>query len=146
MTERSLTHCVSSLCAVPARDAFAYLADVGRVGEWALGCWEARQVEGGLARGLSLFDGSTTFVRVVPSTGSSTVDFEVGVDPVRLERRISARVVAGDELGGDPGRSLVILTAWRTAAMDDERWRRLSVAHETEILILRERIERSAGG
>ena len=77
------------------------------------------------------------------TTASLTVDYEVGVDPDHLVRRIAARVVGGDDLGGDARRSLVILLAWRTESMDDDRWNRLTTSHNTEILMLRERIERS---
>jgi hypothetical protein len=52
--------------------------------------------------------------------------------------------VPGEDVGGDPESSLVVLSAWRTRSMDDERWRRLVVAHEAEILLLRHGIERSA--
>ena len=144
MTDRSLTHCVSALCDAPATDAFAYLADAERIGEWALGCWDARRGEDDVVRGTSLFDGTASFVRVRPAAESLTVDFEVGGEPDHLVRRIAARVVGGDDLGGDPHRSLVILLAWRTDSMDDDRWRRLTASHDTEILMLRERIERSA--
>jgi hypothetical protein len=37
-----------------------------------------------------------------------------------------------------------MLSAWRPQSMDDDRWRRLVVAHEAEILLLRHGIERSA--
>ena len=84
-----------------------------------------------------------TFVRARPDAASLTVDYEVGVDPDHLVRRIAARVVGGDDLGGDSRRSLVILLAWRTESMDDDRWSRLTTSHDTEILMLRERIERS---
>lgn len=144
MTDRSLAHCVSALCDAPAADAFAYLADAERVGEWALGCWDARAGDDGVVRGTSLFDGAETFVRTRPVVESRTVDFEVGGDPEQLVRRISARVVGGDELGVDQGRSLLILLAWRTGSMDDDRWHRLVAAHDAEVLLLRERIERSA--
>jgi hypothetical protein len=144
MTDRSLAHCVSALCDAPAADAFAYLADAQRVGEWALGCWGARADGDGVVRGTSLFDGAETFVRTRPVAEARTVDFEVGGDPAQLVRRISARVVAGEELGVDVNRSLVILVAWRTGSMDDDRWHRLVAAHDAEVLLLRERIERSA--
>ena len=144
MTDRSLAHSVSALCDAPASAAFGYLADVERIGEWALGCWDARRGEGDVVRGTSLFDGTASFVRVRPAAETLTVDFEVGDDPDHLVRRIAARVVGGDDLGGDPHRSLVILLAWRTDSMDDDRWSRLTASHDTEILMLRERIERSA--
>ena len=144
MTDRSLAHCVSALCDAPAADAFAYLADAERVGEWALGCWDARMGDDGVVRGTSLFDGTQTYVRARSAAESKTVDFEVGGDAEHLVRRVSARVVAGDDLGVEEGRSLVILLAWRTGSMDDDRWHRLIAAHDAEVLLLRQRIERSA--
>ena len=94
-------------------------------------------------RGSSLFDGAEAVVRVIPVAEQRIVDYEVGSDPERLVRRISARVVQGDVVG-EPGTSLVVLTAWRERSMDDDRWHRLVVAHEAEILLLRHGIERSA--
>ena len=142
MTDRSLAHCVSALCDAPADDAFAYLADAERVGEWALGCWDAQMGDDDVARGTSLFDGAATFVRAIPMAESRTVDFEVGGDPEHLVRRISVRVVGSGDLDGAAGQSLIVLLAWRTSSMDDDRWHRLIASHDAEVLLLRERIER----
>ena len=136
-----LAHSVSSLCSAPARHAFAYLADPVRLGEWALGCWGAVASGPGIVRGTSLFDGVDTFARPLPHDEQLLVDYEVGADPDRLVRRIPARVIPGEVLGEPPSRSLVVLTGWRVGWMDDERWRRLVVAHEAEILLLRQRIQ-----
>ena len=144
MESTDLAHCVSSLCSATPDHAFAYLSDPGRVGEWALGCWGAEVDGDGTARGTSLFDGGETVVEVIPLPEQRIVDYAVGDDPRSLVRRISASVVPGDEAGGPAGSSLVVLTAWRKKSMDDARWRQLVVAHETEILLLRHRIERSA--
>jgi hypothetical protein len=144
VTRVDLTHCVSSLCAAPANVAFSYLADASRLGEWALGCWGGEPAEDGTVRGTSLFDGARSYVRTVPDAERMIVDFEVGQEPQSLVGRISCRVVPGEALGVDATRSLVILVAWRTAAMDDDRWRRLTVAHDAEILLLRGRIEAEA--
>jgi hypothetical protein len=143
METSELVHSVSSLCAAPPDHAFAYLTDPLRLGEWSLGCSDTRS-EGGIIRGTSLFDGAETVVRMIPVPEHRIVDFEVGADPAHLVRRISARVVSGDDLGGDARSSLVMLSAWRPQSMDDDRWRRLVVAHEAEILLLRHGIERSA--
>ena len=121
MRTSELVHCVSSLCSAHPDHAFAYLSDPGRLGEWSLGCWKARS-EDGTVRGTSLFDGAEAVVRVIPVPEQRIVDYDVG----------------------EPGASLVVLTAWRERSMDDDRWHRLAVAHEAEILLLRHGIERSA--
>jgi len=143
METSELVHSVSTLCSAPPDHVLAYLSDPARLGEWSLGCWDAEATDGAV-RGTSLFDGAEAYVRVTPLPGQPIVDYEVGGDPDRLVRRISARVVPGEDVGGAAGSSLVVLTAWRERSMDDARWRRLVVAHEAEILILRHRVERSA--
>jgi hypothetical protein len=136
-----LAHCASCLCSVPADRAFAYLSAPAHLGEWALGCWEAAEEADGVVRGTSLFDGAQTFARAVAHPELGIVDFEVGDSPGELVRRITARVVPGNDLGEGHSVSLLLLTAWRGGSMDDRRWHRLVVAHETEVLLLRHRIE-----
>ena len=144
MRTPDLAHSVSSLCAAAAGDAFAYMASPDRLGEWALGCWEAVADDDGVAKGTSLFDGADSFARPVADAERLVVDFEVGDRREGLVRRISARVVPGDQIGEPETTSLIVLTAWRVDGMDDERWRRLVVAHEAEILLLKHRIESAA--
>lgn len=136
-----LVHCVSSLCRVSVDDAFDYLSNPLRLGEWALGCWATVEHSKGIAHGTSLFDGTATFARTVADRERLTVDFEVGDHPERLQRRICSHIIRGDSIGAQPDSSLVMLVAWRTAAMDDQRWHRLIAAHEAEILILRHRLQ-----
>ena len=141
MTTTDLAHCASLLCSVAAARAFSYLSDPARLGEWALGCWGAADVGSGVVRGTSLFDGSATFARPVPNGDNLIVDFEVGNDPGGLVRRISTRVVPGDQLGVSDTKSLVLLTAWRIDSMDNDRWQQLVAAHQAEVLLLRHRLE-----
>lgn len=139
-----LSHGVTVTCAVPAGTAFGFLADPSTLGSWALGCWDAEVVEPGVVRGTSLFDRSTTCVRVDPDPSTLTVDFAVGGDTAELVHRISARVVDGAPLGYGASSCLVTLLAWRPAEMNDERWSRVAASHEAEILLLRSRIEGAA--
>ena len=144
MTTTDHAHCVSVLCAATAEDAFAYVADPARLGEWALGCWDAVARSDGVVEGTSLFDGGRTYARADPDRNRMIVDFDVGDDPGALVRRITVRVVPGAEIGTSAETSLVVLTGWRIASMDDDRWHRLAVAHEAEVLLLRRRIETSS--
>jgi hypothetical protein len=139
-----LSHCATVLCDATAEVAFAYLAEPTRLGSWALGCWDAQPVGERLVRGTSLFDASTTYVRVDPDSERLGVDFAVGADPDELVHRISARVLPGPALGFAGNDSLVTLLAWRQADMSDERWSRLVASHDAEILLLCARIEETA--
>jgi hypothetical protein len=141
MTASDLVHSVAARCAAPAGVAFSLLADGSRLGEWALGCWGATSVSDDVVRGRSLFDGTNTFVRVVPDEDRLGVDYDVGGDREHLVRRIAARVVPGEVTGLDAEHCVLVLLAWRPATMDDDRWQQVIAAHTAEILILRRCVE-----
>ena len=126
-----LSHCVSAGCAVPARRAYAFLTDGIAVGRWALGSFDATKVGPDLFRGRSLFDGAAVHYRPVGDPERMIVDYHVGTNPRALVPRVMARVVPRT------GRScLVMLIAWRDAAMSDARWERLVACHEVEIRLI----------
>ena len=137
----SLSHCATAVCDSEPTAAFDFLADSSRLGSWALGCWDAKPFAEGVVGGTSLFDGSQTYARLDADAVRLAVDFAVGSDPHQLVHRISARVVPAAALGYPEGSSIVTLLAWRGADMPDDRWDRLVVSHEAEILLLQARLE-----
>jgi hypothetical protein len=141
---RALSHCVSAVCDAEPTASFDFLADTSRLGSWALGCWEAKPAAEGVVVGVSLFDGSQTYVRADADRERLAVDFAVGSDPQQLIHRISARVIPGASLGYAAGSSIVSLIAWRGADMPDHRWQRLVVSHDAEILLLQARLQEAS--
>jgi hypothetical protein len=132
----SLSHCAAAECAVPARRAYEFLADGLEVGRWALGSFDAKKVGPNLFKGRSLFDGGEILYRPVGDAAHLIVDYHVGSSPRKLTPRLMARVIPG-ESSGRPRRSCVVmLAAWRDAAMTDARWERLVACHEVEILMV----------
>lgn len=125
-------HCASVRCQVPAPIAQAFLADGVRLGGWALGCWQAEPVGGGVVRGHSLFDGQPAWVRPVPDAQGFGVTYHVGGSAATLVPRIRATV----EPTPDGAACQIGLHAERTAGMDDARWLRLVRCHEVEILLI----------
>lgn len=132
----ALSHCVTVECAVPADRALAFLADGAALGRWALGCWQTAPRGDGLFTGHSLFDGGEVWVRPVADTRLGIVDYHVGPGAEALVPRIMARVIPGASSGRGADRCLVSLVAWRAVGMDDERWSRLTAAHEVEIRLI----------
>jgi hypothetical protein len=127
----ALSHCVSAECAVPARRAYAFLSDGLAVGRWALGSFDARKVGRNLFRGRSLFDGAEVLYRPVGDPARLIVDYHVGREEASLVPRVMARVVPSAKQS-----CLVMLVAWRDAAMSAARWERLVACHEVEIRLI----------
>ena len=136
-----LFHGATAEIAVSARQAFAYLSDGLRQGDWTLGSWQREQIGDRLFRGVSLFDGTTTYVRITANPDWLVVDYEVGPSLELMPRVNSARIVPGPALGRDEGTCLVTLMKWRTPEQSDAVWQRACVTFDTEIHMIKGRLE-----
>ena len=136
-----LCHGASAEVAVPATVAMAYMCDGLSLGEWSLGCWDTRRVEDGLYVGKSLFDGGETWVRIVAE--DLAITYHVGWDRDHLVPRIMVLVVPGPATDRAPDHCVVTMLTWRGRDASDERWHRVAVTHETEILLIKARLERA---
>jgi hypothetical protein len=136
-----LLHAASIEIAVPAETAFAYLADGLKQGDWTLGSWNREQIGDDLFRGTSLFDGTDTFVRITSYPEQLLVDYDVGPAPDRMRRVNSARAVPGPLLGRVEGTCVVMLAKWRLPWEDDAQWRRARATFDTEIHMIKGRLE-----
>ncbi|MGQ0486590.1 MAG: SRPBCC family protein [Hyphomicrobiales bacterium] len=122
-------------------EVFAFMADPAKLNRWSFGTWETEIADDGLVTGTSIFDGVKTFVRIDADKQRLSIDYRLGADPTKLVPRINVRVVPGGNLGLDPGHCVLTLIAWRAAAMDDDRWRRLTAAHDFEAVLIKNLIE-----
>lgn len=138
--ERDWCHAASILCAVSPLRALQFLGDGTQLGRWALGSLQTHEVQPGLFRGTSMFDGSSSLIRPITHTQLMQVDYLVGDDPARLSPRIVARVVPYGETAATT-HSIVSLIAWRAAGMDHGRWARLVACHDAEVHLIRALLE-----
>jgi len=127
-----------------AHAALAYLADGIRMGEWALGSVDREKVGEGLFVGRSMFDGSRQFIRIQADEAEQLVYYEVGPTGENLRRLAMARVVPGGLLGIGAGRAVVTLMTWRPQGMAEADWQRLCSSHETEMFIIKGKLEGAA--
>ncbi|MEJ8566129.1 hypothetical protein [Elongatibacter sediminis] len=134
-------HTCSCVVEAPAQVAFDYMSDGIRQGEWTFGSWDRRQVDEHLFSGRSMFDDKETFIRIDADLESGVIRYAIGDDPKNLLSRNMARIVAGRDLGWPGERCLVTLMAWRAEFMSDDRWKQLCVSHETQMFIIKARIE-----
>jgi hypothetical protein len=136
-----LVHATARRCRTTPARALAHLSRQPGMARWILGLWDCREAGPGLFAGASLFDGARGFVQPVVDAQQGTIEYRVGATPDALAPRIRARVTPGPALGYDEHCCVVTLEAWRTADMDDARWRRLVLTHEAEIELIRAQLE-----
>jgi hypothetical protein len=124
-----------------AAQVFAFLADPAKLSRWSFGTWQTEIAADGLVAGTSIFDGARTFLRIDADRDRLSIDYHLGADPAKLVPRIAVRVVPGGNLGLNPGHCVLTFIAWRAAAMDDDRWRRLTASHDFEAVLIKNLIE-----
>ena len=140
----TLLHITSIHIAAPAAAAFAFVSDPAKLDRWSFGTWKTTLHDGGLVEGRAIFDDAVTWVRIDADQARLLVDYHLGASAGALTPRIMARVVPGERLALAADSCVLSLTAWRAQSMSDERWRRLTAAHEFEVVLLKSLIEREA--
>jgi hypothetical protein len=135
------SHITSIVVTRPAAEVFAVMADPARLHRWSFGTWETAIAPDGLVTGTSIFDGSKVLVRIDADSRRLSIDYHLGPAEDRLVPRIMVRVVPGAHVGLDPSSCVLTFIAWRAAAMDEDRWRRLTASHEFEAVLLKNLLE-----
>ena len=135
------SHITSITVNSAAEDVFERMADAASLHRWSFGTWKTEIAADGLVLGTSLFDGSRIYVRIDRDKVRLIIDYHLGADATKLVPRIQLRVVPGSHLGLGDDQSVLTFIAWRSETMDDERWRRLTAAHEMEAVLVKSLIE-----
>lgn len=143
----TICHTVSNWVDVPAETALTYIADVLKQGEWTLGSLNRGLVEerfdgSRLGVGRSIMSGSPCFVVQRPNFDDLLCLSDVGDSPETLKRgEVMTRVLRGEDWGGTADQCIVTLMIWRPKDMDDLSWARECQMFNTEIFIIKARLE-----
>jgi hypothetical protein len=135
------SHITSIVVKREAKTVFAFMADVNKLDRWSFGTWKTEIAKDGLVTGTSIFDASKLLVRIDADEKRLSIDYLIGADAAKLAPRVTVRVVPGDRLGLDAASCVLTFIAWRAAAMDDDRWRKLTTSHEFEVVLIKNLIE-----
>lgn len=125
----------------PADTVFAFITDPQRLDLWSVGTWRTELRSDGLIEGWAMATGARILVRIDPLPERRLVDYHIGQAPDALAPRIHARVIPGPASGHGLGQSTLLLTALRSAEMDDARWQRLRTTHAFEVDLVKSLIE-----
>lgn len=135
------SHITSIVVNCPALDLFTRMSDMRHLHRWSFGTWKTEILPDDLVLGTSLFDGSLIYVRIDKDEARLIIDYHLGTDAAKLVPRIQLRMVRGSHVGLGDDQCVLTFIAWRSEAMDDDRWRRLTAAHEMEAVLVKSLIE-----
>jgi hypothetical protein len=121
--------------------AFNYLSDGVAQGDWALGSMRRERIGDHLYSGTSIFNGAQLLVRIDADKERLMIYYHVGAEIDSLQPRNIVRIVPGEVVGKDESTCLVTLLSWRNYQTDEDRWKLTCLSHETEMFIIKDRIE-----
>ena len=134
-------HSSSIVVNVDPLAAFNYLSDGVAQGDWALGSMERKRLEENLYSGISIFTGDELFIRIEADQDKLVIYYHVGIALDKLQPRNVVRILPGAVIDKSDDCCLVTLLSWRSDAADDDRWKLTCVSHETEMFIIKNRLE-----
>lgn len=136
------SHCASIEVAVPADQAFAFMADGMKQNHWALGSMNRRQLGDSLFVGQSSFDGSDLYVKIESDPKLLLVDYLLGDSADVTVPAVEARVRRGEWLGRNPSVSVITMTVWKWPGATQEEWEMHYHLWKTEMHLIKGAIER----
>lgn len=133
----------SAQVAVPAEQAWAFVASGLKQTHWALGSLDRRELDNGMFEGTSRWDYSKLYIKIVSDKEKLLVDYFVGPkpDPNNVRWGVRTTVVPGTQLGIGENQCMVVMTTFRNSATTDEAWTFRRHCWETEIKLIKSRSE-----
>jgi hypothetical protein len=102
---------------------------------------ERKKIGDNLYSGISIFNGAELYIRIDADPANFCIYYYVGVDKNNLQPRNMVRVLPGSVLDRSDDECLVTLLTWRSENADDDKWKLTCVSHETEMFIIKNRLE-----
>ena len=137
-------HSSSIVVDVEPMQAFNYLSDGVAQGDWALGSMQRKRLEDDLYSGISIFTGDELFIRIDADSDKLIIYYHVGNSLDKLQPRNVVRILPGTVVDKSDECCLVTLLSWRSDSANDDKWKLTCVSHETEMFIIKNRLEAGA--
>lgn len=135
-------HKTSIIIPVRIESVFEFMSRPQNLSQWALGAWYPVEVTETSYIGTSLINGERCYVQVEPGPREYSVLFRAGPAWANMHQLITCTLEPAevDPQNGSVGTCLTLETA-RPEKMDDDRWAQLRASHETEVFILKSKIQ-----
>ena len=113
------------------------MSTIEKINLWSMGIEWDMNTKDNIVKGVSNYDQSVSYLKIVKKNNIKKIDYWIGKEIQNLTPRIYARITPTD----DKDKNRLILVAFKTDDMDNERWKQLKELHQLEIKEIKKLIE-----
>ena len=113
---------------------YNFMSTIEKINLWSMGIEWDIETNNNIIQGISTYDESISYLKLVKNYKIKKIDYWIGKEMDNLSPRIYARITPT----GDKNKNTLMLVAFRTDDMDNERWNHLKELHQLELKKVKE--------
>ena len=113
---------------------YHFMSTIEKINLWSMGIEWDMNTKDNIVKGVSNYDQSVSYLKIVKKNNIKKIDYWIGKEIDNLSPRIYARITPTN----DKDKNRLILVAFKTDDMDNERWGKLKELHQLELNKIKE--------
>ena len=113
---------------------YHFMSTIEKINLWSMGIEWDMNTKDNIVKGVSNYDQSVSYLKIVKNNNIKKIDYWIGKEIQNLTPRIYARITPTD----DKNKNTLMVVAFRTDDMDNERWNQLKELHHLELNKIKE--------
>tara|TARA_B100000579_G_scaffold110077_1_gene87867 strand:+ start:842 stop:1240 length:399 start_codon:yes stop_codon:yes gene_type:complete len=113
---------------------YHFMSTIEKINLWSMGIHWDMNTKDNIVKGVSNYDQSVSYLKIVKNNNIKKIDYWIGKEIQNLTPRIYARITPTD----DKNKNTLMVVAFRTDDMDNERWNQLKELHQLELNKIKE--------
>ena len=113
---------------------YHFMSTIEKINLWSMGIHWDMNTKDNIVKGVSNYDQSVSYLKIVKNNNIKKIDYWIGKEIQNLTPRIYARITPTD----DKNKNTLMVVAFRTDDMDNERWNQLKELHHLELNKIKE--------
>ena len=113
---------------------YHFMSTIEKINLWSMGIEWDMNTKDNIVKGVSNYDQSVSYLKIVKNNNIKKIDYWIGKEIDNLSPRIYARITPTN----DKDKNTLMMVAFRTDDMDNERWGKLKELHQLELNKIKE--------
>ena len=113
---------------------YHFMSTIEKINLWSMGIEWDMNTKYNIVKGVSNYDQSVSYLKIVKNNNIKKIDYWIGKEIDNLSPRIYARITPTN----DKDKNTLMMVAFRTDDMDNERWKQLKELHQLELNKIKE--------